>query len=136
MARRPSRRWPYIWLPVFIFVIAQPAHATSLSTALQVTAQVADYCTFNSSAMTLISVWCSQTTPMVTSSSSTSSAATGLPQPIIPQFSKAAQKQSQKLCNTLEVAQLENDSFNQFRMNIVHQTTGPNNYYSTFNICF
>jgi hypothetical protein len=126
-------------------LVILPAHAARQTNAspLEITAQVVDYCTFDSSAYDLLSTWCSLNTPMLASPSGDFSSGTtnaggtanssGTPNNL---STASGKKQALKLCDSLESAMLENASFNQFHADVSHLSDAPPTYYSTYNICF
>ncbi len=132
------------WLAISVLAVAQAVvpgagFSQTASVEINVSAQVTSSCSFNSSANALLSVTCSLSTPMAAAPV----AATTVPDQIVglAQFVESAPgnappKAAAKLCNVLASEQLENQSFNQFVLDIAGRSAGPARYFSTFEVCF
>jgi len=144
-----------VLMPVALAQLGVPASARgqSVTTSLNISADVANSCSFDSSDSALLSVTCAVQTPIAASSTNTttpigtaagtaSGALDAAASPVsfspasgVASDASTAKKSTVKVCNFLATAEMENDSFNQF-VSDIHQHAAPQSYYSTYQVCF
>jgi hypothetical protein len=146
MPRNAHRRQRSCCLLLLLLAGAQiagpaPAIAQTANAEILVTAQVTNYCSIDSTALDLLSVTCSLDTPTVASATGATQASTTQSGAGLTAFTQGPAnsdppKTPAKPCDTLAAEKLENDSFNQFALNMAGHSSGPAQYFSTFEVCF